>query len=261
MDAPATKGPSLWPREHGAYMELGFPLAAAWLLAAPTLAAYALGLGSILTFLAHEPLLIVAGRRGQRRRDAHRRSAFVRLLILAFPALAFGFAGLLWAGPEARLLTIAPAVLGAVAMAMAVRGTERSLIGELLVACALVSVALPVAAAGGLPIVDASAVCAVWLVGFLLSTAAARGVVFRKKDGGRLLRWTAAAAAVVIVAVGALLATGTLPTWPALAALPLAMAAAGLSLRPPSPKRMSAIGFALTGACVLTLVGLVLGLR
>jgi hypothetical protein len=54
---------SLWPREHGAYAQLGAPLATAIAMQAPTIGALALASAACLAFLANEPLLVVLGHR------------------------------------------------------------------------------------------------------------------------------------------------------------------------------------------------------
>jgi multidrug transporter EmrE-like cation transporter len=60
------------PREHGAYVQLGVPLAAALACGRPGLAAIALALAAVALFLVHEPLLLLATRRGGRARETAR---------------------------------------------------------------------------------------------------------------------------------------------------------------------------------------------
>ena len=68
----ATSAKILWPREHGTYGELLFPLMSALLLARPGRAAWGLSLLAVGGFLAHEGFSVLAGARGLRaKRDAH----------------------------------------------------------------------------------------------------------------------------------------------------------------------------------------------
>jgi len=244
---------SLWPREHGAYGELAFPIVSALVLGRPTLAAIALGLAAILVFLAHEPMLVLVGRRGARRKTESARPARVRLALLGGLAVVLGGAGLAVAPRLATILALVPVAIGLVALGLAATGRERSLGGELHVALSLSSIALPVAIAAGLDLERAVSLVSVWAIGFGVSTGAARGLVFRGRDGGRLLRITSIAAAAIVVAAIGLAAARVLLPGVALAPIPFAVLALGLRIRPPSPKQMSAVGYSLVGASVVTL--------
>lgn len=52
---------SLWPREHGAYAELGLPLLVALVAGSRTWRAFAMTAGALAVFLASEPFLILVG--------------------------------------------------------------------------------------------------------------------------------------------------------------------------------------------------------
>lgn len=251
--ASMSKKSPIWPREHGASMELLFPLLSAWLLGRATLATYALGLAAVCVFVAHEPLLVVSGRRGARRREDERHVAWVRLVVLGTVGALVGAVGLFLADPTTRLLVLVPLATGLVAFAIAVRGRERTLGGELFAALALTSVALPVATAAGLSIGHSAAMLTTWLVCFVIATATARGLVVRSRDGGRRLRIALVTAALVLAVGVALLVLGRVDAATALGPAPFALAAIGLALRPPSPKAMTAVGIALTAAGAVTL--------
>jgi hypothetical protein len=242
-------------------MELLFPLLSAFVLGTPTFAGIGLAVAAILVFVSHEALLVVLGRRGAtqaRTRGTDARRVLVGLLglaaLLGLPALLFL--------PRAALLGVAvPWVLAVPALVAAVRGAEeRSLGVELLVAGALASVAFPVAVDAGLSPARAAALVGCWTVCFAIGTFAARGVLYRAKDGGLGLvraRWiglvTLAAAALAVV----LAATrGWAPGWLGLAPMPWSIAALVLGLRPPSPKRMTLIGVSLAVASALSLAAL-----
>jgi len=66
----------MWPKEHGAYGQLVFPLATAFAIAGATAPALLTAIAVTAAFLAHEPLIVLLGRRGVRaRRDHFRRAA------------------------------------------------------------------------------------------------------------------------------------------------------------------------------------------
>ena len=56
---------SLWPREHGVYVQVSLPLLTA-LLISPTLAGAFISSAVVAAFLLHEPLLVLTGERGSR---------------------------------------------------------------------------------------------------------------------------------------------------------------------------------------------------
>ncbi|MFW6066782.1 MAG: YwiC-like family protein [Myxococcota bacterium] len=251
--------PSLWPREHGAYMELGFPILSAWILGSPGPASFALGAAAVVAFLAHEPMLVAFGRRGPRRQREQGPAARRRLALLATIALALGGTGLWLAAPAVRWLVLVPVAAGLLSLLLAVAGKERSLIGEIHVALSLSSIALPVATAAGMAPSAAGVLVGVWVAGFSVGTVAARGVLLQKRDRGRGLRLATWAALVVTAGGAALAASGLLPPATALAPLPFALVALALAFRPPPPQRMTAIGFGLVGAATATLLTLTLG--
>jgi hypothetical protein len=248
------RSPSLWPREHGAYMQLVFPIVSAWILGRPSASAVALGLAACVVFVTHEPAMVLLGRRGPRRRREQGREARGRLLLLGVLAAALGAAGLWGAEPMVRWLTVAPLAVGVPAVLLALTGHERSLAGELYLGGLFALVALPVAVAAGLSPVDALWLAGAWTVGFWVGTMAARGILLQKRDGGRGLR-AAAVVAMTVAAGGTVLAvSGLVPVAFAVAPLPFVIVALALTLRPPPPRRMMAIGFTLLGACVATML-------
>lgn len=66
--SPRTR--SLWPREHGAYIQLLVPLVTSLLATGLSWAAAAIAVGAGFAFLTSEPLRVVLGGRGPRMREA-----------------------------------------------------------------------------------------------------------------------------------------------------------------------------------------------
>lgn len=158
------------PREHGAYGQLGVPLAVALASGRPTLTAIAFVLGAIAVFLVHEPLFLLARRRGGRALETARaarrleRSLYGELVIasaLAGAAVPVAISGGVplsvamwtWAAWSVGFGAVTCAVHGSV-----LRGPRRDprparIIGAAFVAAALaLAVARPTPAIAVLPL-------------------------------------------------------------------------------------------------------------
>lgn len=257
---PETPARSLVPREHGASMELAFPLFCAFALGPPSSSSIAYALAAMLAFLSHEALLVVLGSRGAR--QAERAGPLARrwLVVLHSSALLLGVPALVGLCAPARLASLVPVSLALCVLVLTLRGVRARTLGvELLAMVALVSVALPVALECGATLALALATTASWCVAFAVGTFAARGVLYRQKDGGRGLSVARVLGAGVLLASVVLAALA--PTWwrHALAPVPFAVAALVLGMRPPPPTKMMAIGFSLVAASALTLALLASG--
>jgi hypothetical protein len=231
--------PSLWPREHGAYAQLGAALVSAFALA-PAMRSLAQGLLTAALFLASEPLLALLGRRGETTGAGRRLAALGALAALAAAAA--------WAGaPFALLGSLAPAgVLGLGLFALFLAGRERSAAGEVLAAWTFAATALPMAAAGGA--VRPGAVLALTLAAvFTLGTAVVHGHLMALRRGGASAPRLAAFLLALALAAGA---WAFLPLCAALGLLPMTLAALAVWLCPPAPRRLKAVGWT-AAACAL----------
>jgi hypothetical protein len=248
---------SLAPREHGAYGQLAFPLLGALALGRPSLAAGLWCLASAALFAAHEPALVLAGKRGARAREIDGRRARAALIAWLAAGVALGLAGFLLAPAAARVALAVPALLGAAVAAAVALDREKTLGGELLAAGALSSVALPVALAAGARAAVAAEGWAVWLAGFGAATISVRAAILSHRGVQR--RALAAGAVVGVGACAILLSAWRMaPLWPA---LPLIGAALVLAVRPPRMKSMQRIGWTLVAASAATAVLLVTAFR
>ncbi|HEY5937251.1 MAG TPA: YwiC-like family protein, partial [Kofleriaceae bacterium] len=99
-----TRPRSLWPREHGAYVQLLVPLLTGLAARVPTIAAVLLAIAACAAFLANEPLLVVLGHRGARMKTRDGDRARARLVLLASIAFACGAGGLALAGRETLMI-------------------------------------------------------------------------------------------------------------------------------------------------------------
>ena len=175
----------MFPKEHGAYGQLGFPLATALVADGLSVASGFIALAAIALFMAHEPLLVVLGQRGPRaRRDdaARARLWLIGTLLVAIVAGAFVVSV---TPPAARWTLILPLLPGACLVMLTVRGREKTTIGETLVAVTFASIALPVGAAAGRPLANGLAIAVTFAFLFAASTLAVRVVILRTRGGGQ----------------------------------------------------------------------------
>jgi hypothetical protein len=253
----------LIPREHGAYGQLAFPLATALALARPTPGAIALAIAGVAAFLSHESLLIVLGQRGGRAAREQRTEARRTLLLFGTIAVVGGVLAVVWLNPLARWALALPAVI-ALQLAIAVfSGKERTSAGEILAAATLSSLALPVAVGVGVTMRSAFTVFAVFALIFTMATTAVRAIIVRGGRGSEPLPRTVAGVLTLSV-IGGLRWLGSagyvqpIASW---AALPVGALALYLVVRPPAPRQLRVVGWALVAATTATAIVLVVGLR
>jgi hypothetical protein len=250
------------PREHGAYGELLFPLVSALVMTGPGSAPMILALASVLAFLAHEPLLVVLGQRGARV-VAQRGTAARRLLVaVAGLAAVAGAAGVACTPPAARAATLVPLALGTAVALLVWRRRERTLAGELVVAAALSSCGLAVAAAGGVPLRVAAGCWVIWLLAFAVVNVTVRALIERWRTRGAVdRRPVAAALGGAVLGAAALLVSRDLLTRVALVALlPTTVTALALTAVPIAPRQLRATGWALMAATAATAASLAFGI-
>ncbi|OFW01686.1 MAG: hypothetical protein A3I61_03495 [Acidobacteria bacterium RIFCSPLOWO2_02_FULL_68_18] len=258
---------SLWPKEHGAYGQLAFPLVTSLAVAGLSASALLLALSAVAAFLAHEPLLVLRGGRGGRARLEAGRRAAVWLAVTGGLALLGGAAGL-WLMPEGTrwslLLPLVPAASFAAAL---LRTDAKSAQGEVAVALSFSLLAVPLGLAAGAPLREALAVAVAYAAIFVTATLAVRVVILKVRGGGSpgAVRATRAAALVLAAAGGAgITAAATslvLPWTTVVAAAPGLIAATVLALGTPSPARLRAVGWTLIGISAAAALVLVIGLR
>jgi len=238
---------SFWPREHGAYVQLLGPLACALLFGPTRAQAFLLAAAACAAFLAHEPVLVLLGRRGARVRSLYAGSARLRLALLG----TFVVGAAAWSVASSTGLALAllvPTCLSLAAAAALLRGHERALWAQLLSATTLVSFTIPVLVASGRTLTAALQFAAGWLLVHVTATCAARAYVYRRRDGTRGLAWATALAAGVFLASAGLYAAGWAPGCFALACAPFVLIAALLLTRLVTFKSPKALGWSLTAA-------------
>jgi hypothetical protein len=240
-----SKTRSLWPREHGAYAQLGTPLLAALLLRSPTLGAIAIALAAVFAFLANEPMLVALGHRGKRMLASHGDVARRRFGAMAGGAILTGLSGVAASGPDTRVVAALaiPAVLALFVLAW--RRRQHSLSGELVAAIAFPSAGAAVMTASGISLQDALVVWAAWSAGYACCVLAVHRVLARHR-GARSVKEVLTIAAILALAIGCTLAVTPI----GLAVLPLAASALALALHPPRATKLRAVGIALVTASI-----------
>ena len=234
---------SLFPREHGAYLQLAIPLIAAWCSERPGAASLLIGFAACLAFLAHEPLLVLLGVRGARMRHHEGRRARAWFGVLAGAAAIAGAIGLVLA-PRATLpFAAAATLLGAVLVMLARRRAEHTLAGELVAAAALTGASAIVRISAGAAQHVALAWWLGWATGFGATVVAVHRVIARHKHPASLVDHVLGVAG--LAASVALLATARAHLTCLLAA-PLVVAATAIILAPPRANRLRAVGVAIS---------------
>ena len=139
----------LFPREHGAYVQVALPLVTSFIVAGVTSPALVIGLAAVAGFLAHEPLLVILGRRGLRAKRTEWRRAIVYLAVSGGTTLGAGIAAL-WLAPSGVRLSFLLPLLPTLFLAFALSAKiEKSAYGEIGVALAFSLLAVPVCLAAG----------------------------------------------------------------------------------------------------------------
>ena len=246
--------PTLMPREHGTYAEILLPLTAVLLAGELSVAAVLLAIAAVATFLAHEPMLVLLGRRGERARKALWRPARAWLAFLVTLAVGFAVAVFSWGDPLLRAAIVAPLGLASWMAILIARGEEKTTHGEIVAAATLASAAVPIGIAAGLAVETVVLIAFVWAIGSALATAAVRGILLAAK---RTRSWQpegAIVAAVLVLAIAASLsASGIGPAWLAPALCPLALLSLALGAFAPRPAHIRRMGWAFVAANLVTL--------
>lgn len=258
---------SLLPKEHGAYGQMAFPLATAVAIAGMSAPSLLIVVAVIAGFLAHEPLLVIAGMRGQRARREEFGAAVPWLAALGVTSIVAGATAIVVMPLEARWFVIVPLAPAAGVFLAIAAGREKSWLAEVGVALAFSLAAIPTALAANVGLEIAAAIGVTFAVHFVLATLSVRVVILKVRSGGNVRALAATRSAVFVLAgaavavVIAACARGALP-WATLVALvPGITAAVWLAGAPPPAARLRRVGWALMATSLATAMILIVGLR
>ncbi|APR75938.1 Hypothetical protein A7982_01285 [Minicystis rosea] len=249
---------SLAPREHGAYGQLATPLVAALAMGRPNAPAILLAVAAVGAFLVHEPVLVALGQRGTRAKREDGARAWRRITVTGAVTALAGGVGLWLAPAAARAAAAAPIALALALSPFMARGAEKTAAGELLAAAALASASVPVAVAAGVSPAAAWSGWAAWCLVFGASTLAVRGVIAHARTP---LPWTRRAAAPALATVVALvlMIAGVLSPITLIGVAPMLVIVLAIAVRPPSPRSLKRVGWALVGGSVALTAALAIG--
>jgi len=241
---------SLLPKEHGAYAELAVPMLAALIAGVPGASALLLATGAWAFFLAHEPALVLLGRRGERARTEHEERAASRLLTLGLAGVVLGSLGLVLALPVVRWGSLAVAALALVFAVLVALGEERSTAGEVLAAITLAGAAFPVGVASGIDVGTAARAWLIWSLGFVAVVLPARSIGARRRSSAPV--GVRALPAGLALGVGMALWGPILGGLELLALAPLVIASGWLGIARPPPSRLRQVGWSIVVSTLLT---------
>jgi hypothetical protein len=257
---PAAGPRSLAPREHGAYGQIFVPLACALAMGRPTIGAAGIAVVGCAVFFAHEPALVLLGKRGARALREDGSEALERLALLSAVALVGGAAALAMVPPAVLATGALPLVLGAFVGWLVTRGREKTTAGEMAAAAALAGVAVPVAIASGVSWGAAFGAWSAWTLAFGASTWAVRAVIAHQRAR---VPWVRRVLPLAFAALAALVsaARGVVPWFCAAAAAPMIVVALAIAASPPHPRALRRVGWTLVGASLAAAAILVAGCR
>ena len=169
----------LFPREHGAYAELGFPLLSGLVLGSPGAASWLFVAAAFLLFIANEPLVVLLGARGKRLQQEMAGPARRQLALLGGLGVIAGIAALVLAPPATRWTALVPAVLAIGLVPVVLSKNLKTLPGEVVAAAAFSAMHLPVAAAGDVAGLLLWGTPVMWFVTTVVATLAVHAIKSR----------------------------------------------------------------------------------
>jgi len=258
MSVRSRRARSLWPREHGAYIQLFVPLATSLLATGSSLAGDAIALGAGFAFFASEPLRVVIGARGARMHEVAGPRAWTRLVLFATLAVIAGGTGLALAPKAAVGLTLLLAPMISFVLIAARRGTVHTEVGECVAAVTLAGAGAPVALAGGMNLGDALVIWLGWSLAFAATVVVVHYMIARH------LRARAPANArseIAVVLLCGILAAASVVFPLARFATPLAIAAVLVLIWVPRATRLRAVGIAFLASSLVAALCAITPLR
>lgn len=272
---------SFFPKEHGAYGQMIFPLVTSMLVSGVSVGSLFFAIAVVAGFLVHEPLLVILGFRGPRARREQGQAARWWVAGLVVVLVLAGIAALRWMEPAQRFYVVFPAVPAVYLFMAAATGKGKSIGAEVAVAIAFSLVAIPLCLLGGSgvtrhadvgsrpgPAVGTGIVVAMaFVTNFVLATLAVRVVIAKVRGGGdprmvaTMRAWVYGLAIAIVAAAAGVASGGWLPWLPLVALVPGMVTAFWIAAFPPPPAKLRAVGWALVTTSAIVALLLIVTLR
>src|SRR5690242_17217999 len=120
----------MWPKEHGAYGQLAFPLITSLIVAGVAWPSVLAAVMVVAMFVAHEPMLVMLGHRGRRALDHDGHRAWWWLTVALIVGTAAGILAVDRTAPAQRWTFLVPLVPAGVLLYAAINGREKTSFGE-----------------------------------------------------------------------------------------------------------------------------------
>lgn len=237
----------MFPKEHGAYGQLLFPIATTLAIGHVRLPAVALALAACAAFIAHEPLLVLIGQRGPRAARDQRGRAWRWFGVSATASVVFGIIAVTTSPPSAWGALLVTGFLSVCLGVFIATGREHTLPGETCMSVTMGSLAAPVALAADVPMHIAITIAGAFAAAFVAPTVAVHAVIAftRKPPAVRTRLVSVVVTVAAAVAAGAAALQGIIATAGPWAATPACVAAIALAVNPPSARRLRVVGWTL----------------
>lgn len=241
----------LYPKEHGAYAILGVPFVVALVIVGLTPATVLFSIATVCAFLAHEPMLILAGCRGNRARVAAPQAwpILIRRLIVTVSCGLLAFAFSL---PLARAGMSLCLLFASIEVAVAVTGKSRTLSAQLTGLAGLTLPSAVLLTIGGIGIEVAAQFWLIWFAGRVATTVSVRTAIARHRKNvlaSRMAHICDLLLVTAIIVCGGGILAGT-PQW--LITIPLLLSAVVLRTLVPHPRHLKQMGWSLLAVNVLS---------
>jgi hypothetical protein len=237
----------MFPKEHGAYGQLLFPIATAFVIGHFSWSAAALALAAVCTFIAHEPLLVLLGQRGPRAQRELRGRAWRWLAAWGSAAAGAAIAALVLLPATARAPLAAAVALGAGLASFIATGREHTLAGESWMSVTMGAFGAPLAVAADAPLRDALTLAVAFAGAFVAPTVAVHAVIAftRRPPALRSRLISVAVTLAVAIAVAIVVLSASVGPAALQAIAPACGVALVLALRPPAARRLRVVGWTL----------------
>jgi hypothetical protein len=258
---------SFFPKEHGAYGQMIFPLVTSMVVSGAT-AGSLLFAGAIVSgFLVHEPLLVLLGFRGPRARREAGSAALWWVVILTAVLIVMGASAVRWMEPRDRIAVILPLVPAVYLFVAAASGKGKSIGAEVAVAIAFSLTAIPLSLLGEVPAVSGVMVALAFATNFVLATLAIRVVIAKVRGGGNpalvvtMRRSVYTLAILIPIAAALAVLRGVIPSLPLVALAPGIVVSLWIAITAPPPAKLRTVGWALVTTSAVVAALLIVTLR